>query len=104
VLAGFECVRAVVTIPLREVKDPAVVPRRSGIRRRDGASVCAVNRGPYLLVMQPPHSAAAVVEITGGDRCAVDTWFGNNGELAIEVPDPVWSRGYRPPFAPSTGR
>lgn len=60
-----------------------------------------LNRGPYTLVMQAPHSAAGISEIATGDRYAVDSWFGDNGDPALVVPYGAWSRGYRPPFAPA---
>lgn len=59
-----------------------------------------LNRGPYTLVLQAPHSAAGIVEIDTGKRFAVDSWFGDNGARAIVVPHRAWSRGYRPPEPP----
>jgi len=56
-----------------------------------------LNRGPYTLVFQAPHSAAEIVEIASGDRYAVDSWFRANGEPAVVVSKAEWARGYRPP-------
>ena len=56
-----------------------------------------LNRGPYTLVMQAPHSAGEMIERATGTRYAVDSWFGANGEPAIVVSRAAWSRGYRPP-------
>lgn len=56
-----------------------------------------LNRGPYTLVMQAPHSAAEMIELGTGTRYAVDSWFGANGDPAMVVSQAKWSRGYRPP-------
>lgn len=56
-----------------------------------------LNRGPYTLVMQAPHSAAEMIELATGTRYAVDSWFGANGQPAMVVSQAVWARGYRPP-------
>jgi hypothetical protein len=56
-----------------------------------------LNRGPYTLVMQAPHSAAEMIELATGARYAVDSWFGSNGQPAMVVSQAEWSRGYRPP-------
>jgi hypothetical protein len=60
-----------------------------------------INRGPYSLVIQVPHSAAGMVEIASGDRYAVDSWFGANGEPALVLPYDQWARGYRPALTTS---
>ena len=63
-----------------------------------------LNRGPYSLVMQAPHSAAEMIERATGTRYAVDSWFGANGEPAMVVSQAAWSRGYRPPRSRSPTR
>ena len=60
-----------------------------------------LNRGPYTLVLQAPHSAAEMVELDSGDRYAVDSWFGANGEPALVVTATDWATGYRPAMKPA---
>ncbi len=56
-----------------------------------------LNRGPFTLLVQFPHSAAGLIDNANGDRFAVDSWFLGNGEPAFVVPYEIWARGFRPP-------
>ena len=55
-----------------------------------------LSRGPFTLVLQPPHSTAVIRELGSGRRYAVDSWFLDNGAPPFIVPVEQWKRGWQP--------
>ena len=58
------------------------------------------HRGP--LQLQAPHYSALITDITTQKRWSVDSWFFDNGEPAVLVPESIWRSGYSPDNRPGS--
>lgn len=56
-------------------------------------------RGTFIFF---PHNTAVITEVRTGWSYAVDSWFGNNGDVPYMIPIQDWLHGWHPEDDPGT--
>jgi len=69
---------------------------RDGLLRYHSVGSRAARARSGAFIIGWPHFTAVIVEIASGEKWAVDSWFGNNGEPPEVVPLSLWKTGWKP--------